>query len=298
MAREALITGNTSGAADDNQRDDALKKFKEPLGSQNLQRLSDSFIGQDEIKQTLLRRVNESKEYKRPLPHMLFCGPPESGKSALACLLPNELDTTIQIATAPFLKKPGDLLPYLTNAKDGSIVLIKDIDSLNDSLCDYLLEVLENFKLGIPIGEGMNARTVYMTLNRFTLIGTSCRPSRINKKLTPWMTVYDFKHYSQAQFSKIVEKMAIEADLNLSLEGLSLLVACCHESLETASVLVKKISVHLGADKSKRLTSEVLKPILSWLGHEPDRQTSITIAEKLSAMSGDEFDNLSQRYSA
>jgi len=290
MARDPLITGNTPDVPDNTQRDDAYKKLKEPLGHQNLQKLFDVFIGQDEIKQVLLPKIIEAIEHKRVLPHMLFVGLPESGKATLATLIAKSIGVSFQMGNALFLKKLTDLLPYVTRAKEGSIILIEDIDSLTDSMCGYLLHVLENFQFGIPIGEGMNARTVNMNLNKFTLVGTSCKPSRINSKLTPWMTVYDFKYYSEDQFSKIVAKMAIEAGLNLSTEGLALFVECCHESLETASVLMKKISGHLGADKSKRLTPEVLKPILSWLGHEPDRQTSITIAERLSAMSGTEFE--------
>jgi len=291
MAHEPLATtGNAPVAPDDRQRDDARTKLNEPLGHQNLHKLFDSFIGQDEIKQTLIPKIIEAIDQKRVLPHMLFCGPPETGKSTLGALIAKAIGVSFQEGNPLFLKKSADLMPYVTKANEGSIILIEDIDLLTDNMCGFLLNVLENFQFGIPIGEGMNARTVNMQLKQFTVIGTTCKPSRINRKLLSWKTVYDFKPYSQKHFSKIVSKMATEADLNLSVEGFALLVTCCNGTLETANVLLKKIRGHLGSDKSKRLTPEVIKPILSWLGHEPDRPTSMTIAEKLSAMSGTEFE--------
>ena len=63
----------------------------------------------------------------------------------------------------------------LSHAEQSGIVFIDEIHRTPRVVEEYLYSAMEDFKLGIPIGEGMNARTVYMTLNRFTLIGATTR---------------------------------------------------------------------------------------------------------------------------
>ncbi len=189
MAREALITGNTPGAPDDKRRDDALRP----------RRLTE-VIGQKQTVERLRIAINACKKLKEPLGHILFDGPPGLGKTTFATVLPNELDTSIQITSGPALTRPADLLPYLTNAKEGSIVFIDEIHRTPRVVEEYLYSAMEDFKLGIPIGEGMNARTVYMTLNRFTLIGATTRSGMLTGPMRD-----RFKHHEHLDFYTLEE---------------------------------------------------------------------------------------------
>src|SRR5262249_10291532 len=120
MARERMLTGGQGGGDGDNnperQRDDALRP----------RRLSE-VNGQKAVVDRLQIAINACKKLKEPLGHMLFDGPPGLGKTTFATVLPNELGASIQITSGPALAKPADLLPYLTNAKDGSFIFIDEI---------------------------------------------------------------------------------------------------------------------------------------------------------------------------
>jgi holliday junction DNA helicase RuvB len=189
MPREPLLTGNTPAAPEDKQRDDALRP----------RRLTE-VIGQKQTVERLRIAINACKKLKEPLGHILFDGPPGLGKTTFATVLPNELDTTIQITSGPALTRPADLLPYLTNAKEGSIVFIDEIHRTPRVVEEYLYSAMEDFRLGIPIGEGMNARTVYMKLNRFTLIGATTRSGMLTGPMRD-----RFKHHEHLDFYTLEE---------------------------------------------------------------------------------------------
>src|ERR687898_316385 len=114
MAREKVIT---TVPDDDNHKHDAALRPK----------LLKEVIGQRKVAEKLEIAVQASKKLKEPLGHILFDGPPGLGKTTFATVLPNELGTSIQMTSGPALSKPADLLPFLTNATEGSILFIDEI---------------------------------------------------------------------------------------------------------------------------------------------------------------------------
>jgi len=131
MARETILSGSTPGAPEERQRDDALRPKK----------LSE-VIGQKQTVERLRIAINACKKLKESLGHMLFDGPPGLGKTTFATVLPNELGTSIQITSGPALTRPADLLPYLTNAKEGSIVFIDEIHRTPRVVEEYLYSAM------------------------------------------------------------------------------------------------------------------------------------------------------------
>src|SRR6476620_930181 len=161
MARTPVIT---SVPDDDRQRDAAVRpKYLREV------------IGQTEVARRLAIAVNAAKKLKEPLGHTLFDGPPGLGKTTFATVLPNELGTTIQMTSGPALSKPADLLPFLTNLEEGSILFIDEIHRMPRVVEEFIYPAMEDFRIDIVLGEGVNARTISMQLKRFTLIGATTR---------------------------------------------------------------------------------------------------------------------------
>src|SRR5262245_34930388 len=155
MARQPTITGSNS--EDDRQRDVALRP----------RRLAE-VIGQRQLVKKLEINVNAARKLKEPLGHILFDGPPGLGKTTFATVLPNELGTTIQMTSGPALSKPSDLLPFLTNVEENSILFIDEIHRLPRVVEEFIYPAMEDFRVDIVLGEGLNARTISMPLKRFT----------------------------------------------------------------------------------------------------------------------------------
>src|SRR5271167_926729 len=163
MAKQAIVTGAVP-EDDDRRRDDALRP-----------RWLREVIGQKAVVQRLGIVLNACRKHKEPLSHILFDGPPGLGKTTFATVLPNELGTAIQMTSGPALTNPKDLLPFLTNAEEGSILFIDEIHRMPRVVEEFIYPAMEDFRVDIILGEGMNARTISMPLKRFTLIGATTR---------------------------------------------------------------------------------------------------------------------------
>src|SRR5882757_29917 len=114
-------------------------------------------IGQQAVAQRLGIAVRASKKLKEPLGHILFDGPPGLGKTTFATVLPNELGTSIQLTSGPALSKPADLLPFLTNLDEGSVLFIDEIHRMPRIVEEFIYPAMEDFRIDIVLGEGMSA---------------------------------------------------------------------------------------------------------------------------------------------
>ncbi len=120
---------------------------------------------------------------KQPLGHLLLDGPPGLGKTTLASVIPKELGTDFQITAGPSLSAPKDLLPYLTNASEGSVLFIDEIHRLPPAVEEFIYPAMEDFRVDITLGDGLNARTINMQLQPFTLIGATTRSGMLTAPL-------------------------------------------------------------------------------------------------------------------
>src|SRR5438067_1533346 len=164
MPKEAIVT---SGGDDDRKRDVALRpKFLREV------------IGQREVARRLQIAVNAARKLREPLAHILFDGPPGLGKTTFATVLPNEIGTSIQMTSGPALSKPSDLLPFLTNAAEGSFLFIDEIHRMPRVVEEFIYPAMEDFRVDIVLGEGSNVRTISMAIYPLTLISARTRRRR------------------------------------------------------------------------------------------------------------------------
>ena len=195
MARETTIrqfdedddtaessTGSSSkphsdgGAFDDNPEQPEFDEALRPS------RLSD-VIGQIAVVERIRILLEAARMRKQPLGHLLLDGPPGLGKTTLASVIPKELGTDFQITAGPSLSAPKDLLPYLTNASEGSVLFIDEIHRLPPAVEEFIYPAMEDFRVDITLGDGLNARTINMKLRPFTVVGATTRSGMLTAPL-------------------------------------------------------------------------------------------------------------------
>ena len=192
MAREKVITG---------PGDDEPKKVDAALRPKLLKEV----IGQRKVAERLEIAVRASKKLREPLGHILFDGPPGLGKTTFATVLPNELGTSIQMTSGPALAKPADLLPFLTNLDEGSVLFIDEIHRMPRVVEEFIYPAMEDFRIDIVLGDGMSARTISMQLKRFTLIGATTRSGMLSGPMRDRFKMHEhLEFYSVEELATIV----------------------------------------------------------------------------------------------
>ncbi len=132
-------------------------------------------VGQRNVLARLEIAVDSARKRHDTLGHILFDGPPGLGKTTFATCIPRDLGVSCQIASGAVLQAPKDLIPYLTNAEEGSVLFIDEIHRMPKAVEEFLYPAMEDFRIDILLGDGVNARTINMALRPFTLIGATTR---------------------------------------------------------------------------------------------------------------------------
>jgi Holliday junction DNA helicase RuvB len=207
MPRQPVISA--SDFDDDRNRDAALRP-----------KLLKEVIGQKAVSQRLGIAVNACKKRKEALGHILFDGPPGLGKTTFATVLPNELGTSIQLTSGPALSKPADLLPFLTNLEEGSILFIDEIHRMPRVVEEFIYPAMEDFRIDIVLGDGMNARTISMNLKRFTLIGATTRSGMLSSPMRDRFKMHEhLDFYTVEELAQIVRINAVKLQTKISEEA-------------------------------------------------------------------------------
>ena len=177
------------------------------------QRFSE-MVGQRAVFERLSIAVDASRKRGETLGHILLDGPPGLGKTTFATCIPKELGTTLQIASGAALAAPKDLLPYLTNCSEGSVLFVDEIHRLPIAVEEFLYPAMEDFRIDITLGDGVSARTINMPLRPFTLVGATTRPGLLSAPLRDRFVMREhLDFYSIEDLAEIVRRSAVKLEM-------------------------------------------------------------------------------------
>jgi Holliday junction DNA helicase RuvB len=192
-------------------REPSIQAMEEPAAEDRAlrpQRFSE-MVGQRAVFERLSIAVDATRKRGEVLGHILLDGPPGLGKTTFATCIPKELGTSLQIASGAALSAPKDLLPYLTNAAEGSVLFIDEIHRLPIAVEEFLYPAMEDFRIDITLGDGMAARTINMPLRPFTLVGATTRSGLLSAPLRARFVMREhLDFYSLAELAEIVRRSA------------------------------------------------------------------------------------------
>ncbi len=196
MPREPILQPPT--AYDDKDRDLRPQRMRD-------------MVGQREVFERLEIAVDAAAKRGEPLGHILFDGPPGLGKTTFAMCIPRDLGVGFQIASGAALAAPKDLIPYLTNAEERSVLFIDEIHRLPKAVEEFLYPAMEDFRIDLTLGEGVNARTINMALRPFTLIGATTRTGLLSAPLRDRFQMREhLDFYTVEELAEIVRRNAVK----------------------------------------------------------------------------------------
>lgn len=180
----------------------------------------DEFVGQPKIVENLKIFISAAKNRSEALDHVLLTGPPGLGKTTLSYIIATEMGTNIKTTSGPVLEKPGDLAGLLTDLEEGDILFIDEIHRLSAIVEEYLYSAMEDYKLDIMIDSGPSARTLQISIPKFTLIGATTRAGLLTAPLRSRFGVINrLDYYNDADLISVILRSADLLKIKIEEEG-------------------------------------------------------------------------------
>ena len=271
MSREPIIT-RTSSEFNDEDRDLRPQRMHE-------------MVGQREVYERLQIAVDAAQKRDEPLGHILFDGPPGLGKTTFAMCIPRELGTSLQIASGAVLKAPKDVIPYLTNAEERSVLFIDEIHRMQKAVEEFLYPAMEDFRIDLTLGEGVNARTINMPLRPFTLIGATTRTGLLSAPLRDRFQMREhLDFYSVEELAEIVRRNAAKLRVPIEDEAAAEIARRSRGTPRLANNRLRWVRDYAVSRADGKITLAVARDALAMLGIDPlgldpqDRKYLLTIA--------------------
>lgn len=229
-------------------------------------KMLEEYVGQDKVKENLKVYIEAAKKRGEPLDHVLLYGPPGLGKTTLANIISNEMNSNIKITSGPAIEKPGDLAALLTNLSEFDVLFIDEIHRLNKSVEEILYPALEDYTLDIMIGKGPSARSIRLDLPKFTLIGATTRAGSLATPLRDRFGIVNrLELYTTKDLTTIVKRSANILEVNIDEDSAVEIAKRSRGTPRIANRLLKRVRDYAAVLGDGNITLEITKIALNKL---------------------------------
>ncbi len=236
----------------------------------------DGFPGQDQIKNNLRIYIQAARKRGEPIDHILFSGPPGLGKTTLAGIVSQEMDAQMRYTSGPALERPADLAGLLTSMKEGEILFVDEIHRLGNVVEEYLYTAMEDWAIDVVMESGLYAKSIHLTIPRFTLIGATTREGLLTAPFRSRFGILErLDYYPPEHLNAIVLRSAGILGVKLTDEGAMELATRCRGTPRIANRFLARVRDVAEVKGDGTVTLEIAREGLAMLGIDANGLTEM-----------------------
>jgi Holliday junction DNA helicase RuvB len=245
--------------SDDYGVEDSADDEREPLAMAD-------FLGQQNIKDSLMPLVELAKRSGKPMDHLLLEAPTGFGKATLAEAIGTELGSNVAWLSGREDEYPADWIPKLVGLKKGDVLVVDEIHLIREDIENILYRATSQFVVTWEVGQGRGTKEAELALERFTLIGLTSRlPALSTRMRDRFGSIYRFLPYDLRAMSLFVVRFARELEVPMTAEGAVELARRSRGIPQVAERLLYLIRDYSEARREGILTGDIVLSACSFL---------------------------------
>lgn len=258
------------------KRENLPKKDEEALEQTLRPQTWQEYIGQEKLKNTLRVIIDAAKKRGDALEHLLLYGNSGLGKTSLAQVVAREMGAPLTHCSGTSLERAGDIASLLTNLQDGEILFVDECHRIPKQTLETLYSAMEDYKLHLVLGKGPMARTMELSLPRFTFIGATTKMAQLPSPFrSRFGAIFQLNFYEQKDLEKILERSASILQIQLSPQARAAIASRSRLTPRVANRILKRVrdvatieNVSFVDERIAKLAFDFLE--IDGLGLEPD----------------------------